>query len=458
MTAMVNTTTAEIAVKAAGSPELQSFVATANDPANHFPIQNVPFCVYKPLASGVPFRIGVGIGDQILDVRQAARIGILRGLGPEIIEACQLANLNALFDLGRSSVRSLRDQLMALLSKESTDVATVQPLLLDQSSVEFGVPFEIGDYTDFFASVNHATNVGKMYRPETPLLPNFKTQPLAYHGRASSVIISGEPVERPRGIYRDGHGGELKFGSTARFDFEVEIGAYIGRGNLRNSPISIDTAEDHVAGICIVNDWSARDIQAWESQPLGPFLGKNFATSVSPWVVTLDALEPHRSPAASEVHGEAALADYLHSARNRVKGGLAIELETYIQTAAMRSAGIAKEKITATRFDRDSYWTLSQMVAHHTINGCNLRSGDLLASGTLSGPSDRTEGCLLELTRGGTQPLVLGNGESRRYLEDGDEVTITAFCALDNGRRIGFGNCTARIAASQPLKTGSEKS
>jgi fumarylacetoacetase len=436
--------------------ESQSFVETANDPNSDFPIQNLPFCIFRPAGSRAPFQIGVGIGNLILDLRQAAGVGVLQGLAPELIAACHFANLNVLFDLGRAAIGTLRDRLMALLGIESKEIPAVTTLLLEQNAVEFGVPFLIGDYTDFFASVNHATNVGKMYRPDTPLLPNFKTQPLAYHGRASSVIISGEPVVRPKGQFRDGHGGELKFASTTRLDFEVEIGAYIGRGNPRNSSISLDDAEDHIAGVCIVNDWSARDIQAWETQPLGPFLGKNFATTVSPWVVTLDALKAFRAPAASEAEGEAVLAEYLHSSRNRDQGGLAIQIDTYLQTASMRAAGAPAEKITETRFDRDSYWTLAQMVAHHTVNGCNLRSGDLFGSGTLSGPTEGTQGCLLELTRGGVEPLVLKNGESRRYLEDDDEITLTAFCRLNSGFRIGFGSCSARVAAAMPENKGIE--
>lgn len=438
--------------------KVYSFVESANRPSGDFPLENLPFCSFRPAHTNSLFRIGVGIGDQILDLFQAASTGVMQGLATETIAACQLSHLNALFDLGREAISKLKEQLTVLLGGQSTEIPSITTLLVEQTSVEFGVPFQIGDYTDFFASVNHATNVGKMYRPETPLLPNFKTLPLAYHGRASSIAVSGVPVERPKGLFRDGHHGDLKFGPTERLDFEVEIGVYIGRGNPRNSPISLNDAEDHIAGICIVNDWSARDIQAWESQPLGPFLGKNFATTVSPWVVTLDSLKKFRAPAASEMEGETALADYLHSSRNRDQGGIAIQVETYLQTASMRSAGIPGEKIATTRFDRDSYWTISQMVAHHTINGCNLRSGDLLASGTLSGPTEKTQGCLLELTRGGSEPLVLGDGESRRYLEDGDEVSLTAFCALDNGLRIGFGSCAALIVASTPENKGIEQS
>jgi fumarylacetoacetase len=449
---------ASLDTHAMGSTTTTSFVESANVPGSNFPLQNLPFCVYRPCSSGVPFRIGVGIGSLLLDLRQAARIGLLQGLSAEQIEACQHSQLNSLFNLGRASMVALREHLTALLRSDSMDIETVKPLLMEQSQVEFDVPFAIGDYTDFFASVNHATNVGKMYRPDTPLLPNFKTQPLAYHGRASSVVMSGDTVVRPRGNYRDGHGGELKFGPTNRLDFEVEIGVYIGRGNPRNTSIALDEAEDHIAGVCVVNDWSARDIQSWETQPLGPFLGKNFATTVSPWVVTLDALEPYRQPAVSEAQGEAALSDYLRSPRNQVKGGLAIQIETYLQTPAMREVGAPREMITAARFDRDSFWTVGQMVAHHTVNGCNLRTGDLLASGTLSGPTERTEGCLLELTRGGTVPLTLSNGESRRFLEDGDEVTITAFCALETGERIGFGESTGRVLASTPNNLGKEQS
>jgi fumarylacetoacetase len=425
-----------------------SFIATANEDGCDFPLHNLPYCVFRNARTRDDFHIGVGIGDQVLDLRQAAASGLLEGSPADLLTAVQVEHLNALFALQEDALHYLRHQLTCLLAADSPVRSRVEQILVPQKAVEYGLPFAIGDYTDFFASVNHATNVGKMYRPETPLLPNFKSQPLAYHGRASSVIISGEEVRRPQGIYRDGHGGPLKFAPTGRLDFEVEIGAYIGCGNQRNVSIALDEAEQHIAGVCLVNDWSARDIQAWETQPLGPFLGKNFATTVSPWVVTLEALAPFRAPAASQADGEAPLADYLASARNRAEGGLSITVETRLRTARMREEGRPAEKITSASFARDSYWTLGQMVAHHTINGCNLRSGDLLASGTLSGPSEGTQGCLLELTRGGAEPLVLGNGESRTYLEDGDEVSMHAFCVNDSGLRIGFGSCHARINAA----------
>lgn len=433
----------------AGS-RVRSFVAEANLPGCGFPLENLPFCVFAATSSR-EWGVGVGIGSKVLGLKQLLKAGLLADLGRDISAACCDISLNRLFAL-EGGPAAVREHLSQLLSESSTAQAVVRDLLVEQADVSFEVPFTIGDYTDFFASVNHATNVGKMYRPDTPLLPNFKTQPLAYHGRASTVLISGEPVQRPSGNYRQGHGGDLIYAATAKLDFEVEIGVYIGRANQRNQPIELDAAESHIAGMCVVNDWSARDIQAWETQPLGPFLGKNFATSVSPWVVTLDALEAFRSPNLSQSQGEAPLSSYLQSDRNALFGGLAIQIETTLQTASMRENGIAPEKISTARFDRDSYWSVAQMVAHHTINGCNLRTGDLLASGTLSGPDFGSEGCLLELTRGGSEPLRLGNGEIRSYLEDGDQVSIHAFCQNENGIRIGFGSSHALVTSAQPIK------
>jgi fumarylacetoacetase len=423
---------------------LRSFVQEANHPDCDFPLENLPYCIFHPGTTQGNPRVGVAIGNKVLDLKVAVQRGVFEGLDAEVLKACGEETLNSLFAL-ENGIQLVRQRLVQVLAEGSSNQSMLEDVLVDQVGVVYHVPFAIGDYTDFFASVNHATNVGKMYRPETPLLPNFKTQPLAYHGRASTVVVSGESVQRPWGNYRIGHAGELTFAPTEKLDFEVEIGVYIGRGNHRYNRIPIDDAEQHVAGICLVNDWSARDIQAWETQPLGPFLGKNFATTVSPWVVTLAALSPFRRPAASQADTEPSLSPYLRSEANRVQGGLEIHIETCLRTARMREEGGDAEKISTSRFDRDSYWSVSQMIAHHTVNGCSLRGGDLLASGTLSGPTEGSEGCLLELTRGGSDPLRLRNGEIRRYLEDGDEVLITAFCRNEQGLRIGFGTCRALV-------------
>ena len=293
------------------------------------------------------------------------------------------------------------------------------------------LPVAIGDYTDFYASVHHATNVGSMFRPDNPLLPNYKWLPIGYHGRSSSIVVSGTPVRRPSGQTKDDASPAPVFGPSKRLDYEMELGMFIGPGNDLGEPIAVGSALDHVFGFCLVNDWSARDVQTWEYQPLGPFLAKSFATSISPWIVTLDALEPFRTRAFERASGDPEPLPYL-----RDDVGYDINVEVWLRTKKM------SEPVRLSRGNfRDMYWTVAQLVAHHTSNGCNLRPGDLLASGTISGPEKDARGCLLELTWRGTEPIQLPTGETRRFLEDGDEVILRAYCEREGVPRIGFGEC-----------------
>ncbi|HEY9063637.1 MAG TPA: fumarylacetoacetase, partial [Burkholderiaceae bacterium] len=314
--------------------------------------------------------------------------------------------------------------------------------LVAQTTVEMTLPFAIGDYTDFYTGIHHATTVGKLFRPDEPLLPNYKWVPIGYHGRASSIAVSGQTFPRPLGQTK-GEGGTPRFGPSQRLDYELELGALIGVGNEPGTPIAIDAAEDALFGVVLLNDWSARDVQAWEYQPLGPFLSKNFATTISPWVVTMEALAPYREPFVRPA-GDPQPLPYLDSAANREAGALAITLETWLQTAAMRKQGEPAVRLMQSNF-RDAYWTLAQLVAHHTVNGCNLASGDLLGSGTQSGPQDGQGGSLLELSHGGKQPLRLPNGETRTFLVDGDTVILRAYCERDGRARIGFGDCAGTV-------------
>jgi fumarylacetoacetase len=322
------------------------------------------------------------------------------------------------------------------------------------NDVKLLLPAHVGDYSDFYASIHHATNVGSMFRPDNPLLPNYKWVPIGYHGRASSIVPSGTPVIRPAGQTRDGEAAVPAFGPSRRLDYEMEVGAYIGVGNVLGKPIPIAKAESHVAGLCLVNDWSARDLQTWEYQPLGPFLAKNFATTVSPWIVKLDALEPFRFPAFTRAPEDPEPLPHLRDARNQREGGFDITLDVLLRTRRMREADLPAVRVSRGSFT-SMYWTVAQLVAHHASNGCNLRPGDLLASGTVSGPTKESRGCLLERTWKGTEPLELPSGETRRFLEDGDEVIMRGWCDRAGARRIGFGEAVGAItSAPAPLPPG----
>ena len=412
---------------------LKSWIDSANDHSD-FSLDNLPLGVFR---SGRRARIGTAIGDRILD------LGALHEEGLVAEEACAQPSLNALMAKGRDAARALRERLIELLAEGAPDRYRVTKHLLPRKGTEMLLPCAIGDYTDFYASIHHATNVGSMFRPDNPLLPNYKWLPVGYHGRASSIVVSGTPVRRPRG-QTVGEGPPPSFDASRRLDYEMEIGAFIGAGNALGESIPIDDARQHIFGYCLVNDWSARDLQTWEYQPLGPFLAKSFATSISPWVVTSEALEPFRVAPRPRADGDPAPLPHLDESG---AGALDVVVDVLLSSARMREQGIEPVRLSRGNL-RDMYWTFGQIVAHHASNGCNLRPGDLLASGTISGESKSSRGCLLELTWRGTERATLPTGEERTFLEDGDEVIMRAHCARD-GVRIGFGECRGIVVAAQ---------
>ena len=428
-------------------PSLHSWIESANDPSTDFPIQNLPFGVFRRRGDRIA-GVGVAIGDQILDVAACYDEGLFSGEVAEIASACRAPHLNSLMALGRGASSKLRVELSGLLRTNSATSerarAASSRVLVDSKSCDLLLPAEIGDYTDFYASIHHATNVGSMFRPDNPLLPNYKWVPIGYHGRASSIVVSGTEITRPHGQTRDGNDGPPSFGPTRRLDYELEVGVFIGAGNTLGAPISMESAAEHVFGLCLVNDWSARDVQAWEYQPLGPFLAKNFGTTISPWVVTLDALEPFRAPVTPRGEGDPQPLPYLSSRADRDHGAFEISLEVMLTTPRMREESVPAWRVSSGSFT-DMYWTIAQLVTHHASNGCNLEPGDLLASGTVSGPTKESRGCLLERTWRGTEPLQLPTGETRAFLQDGDEVTLRGYCERAGFRRIGFGPCTGRV-------------
>lgn len=429
-------------------PSLRSWLDSANLPDTDFPVQNLPYGVFRRRGTGEPFRVGVAIGDAILDVGAARRAGLLPDEADEAAAACEADALNALMALGRAHWRRLREAVSAVLRTDTAvgnaAAARADELLVLMRDAELALPARIGDYTDFYASVHHATNVGSMFRPDNPLLPNYKWVPIGYHGRASSVVPSGTPVVRPHGQRKAPDEAAPAFGPSRLLDYEMELGVFVGPGNPLGTPIPIAEAEEHLFGVCLVNDWSARDLQAWEYQPLGPFLAKSFATTVSPWVVPLDALEPFRHPAYQRAPDDPRPLPYLDDEQDRARGGFAIAVEVALRTAAMRERGMDPHPVSRGNF-ADMYWTLAQMLAHHASNGCNLRPGDLLASGTISGPTPESRGCLLELTWRGRDAIPLPSGETRTFLQDGDEVVMRAWCERPGYRRIGFGTCEGMV-------------
>ncbi len=427
------------------NPALRSWVASANDPASEFAIQNLPFGRLRRAGTDEPWRIGVAIGDQVLDLRQASE----RGAMPALPQSLAQGDLNAFMAQGSAARIALRRALSQALREGSTAQSALQACLLPQARAEMTLPCRVGDYTDFYTGIHHATAVGKLFRPEQPLLPNYKYVPIGYHGRSSSLRVSGHAFARPLGQFKT-DAAEPQFGPCRRLDYELELGALIGSGNEFGTPIPMARAEDHLFGLVLLNDWSARDVQAWEYQPLGPFLAKNFATTLSPWVVTMEALAPFRCPFVRPA-GDPPPLHYLDSADNWEHGSLDITLEVWLQTAAMRERGEPALRLMQTNF-RDAYWTLAQLVAHHSSNGCNLQAGDLLGSGTQSGPLEGQGGSLLELTRGGKQAITLPNGETRTFLHDGDTVILRGYCERAGRRRIGFGDCAASVqAAREPV-------
>lgn len=427
----------------------RSWVAPANDPACGFPLDSLPWCVF--CAADGHAHIGVGIGDSILDLHACAASGLLDGLSNELLAACRAEQLNPLMTLGHEGWRALRHHLRELLAEPTNAAAETrarraESLLAPQQNAHFVLPATIGDYTDFYASAHHARRVGSLFRPQNPLLPNYRTIPLGYHGRASSIVLSGTPVRRPRG-QRKGEDDAPLFAPTHALDYEAEIGFFLGAGNALGEPIPIFEAEDHIFGLCVLNDWSARDIQSWEYQPLGPFLAKNFATSISPWIVPLDALANYRVAGPERAPDDPAPLKYLHSP-SASTDGIDLHLTVTLCSAKMRVAGMAPLPVSHGNLC-SLFWTLRQMVTHHASNGCNLRPGDLLATGTISGPKPGSEGCLLEMqaTRGA---LTLPTGEERRFLEDGDEVAISATAERPGQPRIALGSCAGIILPAHP--------
>ena len=424
-------------------PARASWVDSAQAPGSDFPLQNLPFAAFRRRGSSEGYRGGVAIGAQVLDLAPLALLGGWPGAVQTALAAAAQPALNALMGLPGAVRSALRAALSEALERGSPREAALRAHLVPQVDAEFTVPAAIGDFTDFYASIHHATAVGRMLRPEQPLLPNYRWVPIAYHGRASSVRVSGVDFPRPHGQVLRANATVPTLEASRLLDFELEVGVYVGPGNAPGTAVPLASAEEHVFGLCLLNDWSARDIQAWEYQPLGPFLAKNFATTVSPWVVTLEALAPFRAPLARP-QAEPPPLPYLDSAANRAGGAIDLTLEAWLESAAMRAAGVQPQRLTRSNFAA-AWWSIAQMIAHHSVNGCDLRPGDLLGTGTQSGPAPEEAGSLLELTLGGRQPLTLPGGETRAFLEDGDRVILRGWCERAGCARIGFGSAAATV-------------
>jgi len=406
-------------------PRLKSWVESANDPGCDFPVQNLPFGIFRRKGGKERPRGGVAIGDQILDL---ASVGL--NTGP---------TLNVLAAAGRPAWTAIRKLISDVLS-DPKHRKKFSRYLLPMKKAEMFVPVAIGDYSDFFTGIYHAQNAGQMFRPDNPLMPNYHWVPIGYHGRASSIVISGTPVVRPKGQARAPEAVAPAFGPSKRLDFELELGFVIGPGNPLGKPVPVSKARDRIFGVVLFNDWSARDIQAWEYQPLGPFLGKSFASTVSPWIVTMEALEPFRCAAFARAGGDPAPLPYLFDRTDQNGGNFDIQLEAHLRTRKMpRLHCLARSNF------RHAYWTPAQIVAHQASNGCNLRPGDLLGSGTISGPTPDSLGSMLEITQGGRNPVALPGGETRAFLEDGDEVILRGRCAREGYASIGFGEAAGRV-------------
>jgi fumarylacetoacetase len=427
-------------------PQARSWIAAAQATGCDFPLQNLPHGVFARTGSHEAPRGGVAIGDQVLDLARLAASGVLQGEPQVACEVAARATLNAYMGLGLPAWRSLRRALFRLLAADadSATQAQVKSCLVPLAQAEMKLPVEVRNYTDFYTSLHHATNVGKVVRPDDPLTPNFKWLPIAYHGRASSVVASGTAYHRPKGQAMAPGAPAPTYGPCQRLDFELEMGFFVGPETVLGQPIPLAEAGDHIFGMCILNDWSARDHQFWEMAPLGPFLGKNFCTSISPWIVTMDALAPYRVPFARPA-GDPQPLSYLADAGDQAQGSLDIQLEVRLQSARNRAQGLDGDRIAGTSF-RHQYWTVAQMLAQHTVGGCNVTSGDLMGTGTISGPTPAEAGALVELSVGGTRDIALpATGEVRRFLADGDCVILQGWCEKAGAARIGFGECRGTI-------------
>jgi fumarylacetoacetase len=421
-------------------PSLKSWVESANGGNSDFPIQNLPFCVFRRAGSSEAWRGGVAIGDQVVDL--AALGKALDGAAASAAALGAQASLNALMAAGPSAWSALRLALSRFLR---SDAAPRPEVLVAQGEAEYAVPANIGDYTDFYTSIHHATTVGKLFRPDNPLLPNYKWVPIGYHGRSSTIGISGQDFHRPRGQTRGASESEPRFGPCKRLDYELEVGIFIGGGNAQGESIEAGQAEEHVFGLCLLNDWSARDLQAWEYQPLGPFLAKNFGSTVSPWVITPEALAPFRIPQPPRPEGDPAPLPYLLDEADQREGALDLELRVLLLTPGLREHGLAPHRLSLSG-TRHMYWTAAQMLAHHASNGCNLQPGDLLGTGTISGPTAGEAGAIVELSKGGREVITLaGTGEQRTFLLDDDTVILRGWCEKADRRRIGFGECRGSV-------------
>jgi fumarylacetoacetase len=416
------------------------------DNATGFGLANLPMGSIGLEGRGA--RVGVRIGDFALDCRSLVEMGLLDRLDSRVRDALAATTLAPFMALGGDAWCAARGALRRLLSASVADLRDhphCQTALVPLWGASLNLPCAIGDYTDFYASIHHATNVGSMFRPDQPLLPNWKHLPIGYHGRSSSIVVSGATVTRPHGQTVAQDAGPPSFGPSKLLDYELEVGALIGPGNALGAPIPVSGALDHVFGLVLLNDWSARDVQKWEYQPLGPFLAKNFASTIGGWVVTMDALEPYRVPMPARPSGDPEPLDYLRSPNDCL---FDVHLEVLIASAAMRAAGTPPTRTCLGNFSQ-MYWSLAQMIAHHTSGGCNLRTGDLLASGTVSGPEPESRGCLLERTWRGTQPIRLGDGTERKFLQDGDEVIMRAWCERPGLPRVSFGECRGVVAPAR---------
>lgn len=431
---------------------LTSWVASANAAGCDFTIQNLPFGAFR--RNGAPAvdadrstanaaRIGVAIGDQILDLQAAFDSGVFEGAAKDAAALLQGSTLNDFMGAGAAAWSALRLALSRALRSGSTAQAQLKNALLAQRDAGMALPARIGDYTDFFTSIHHATAVGKLFRPDNPLLPNYKYVPIAYHGRASSIGVSGQTFPRPLGQIKGAADAAPVFAACKRLDYELELAVWVGPANPQGARVSMANAEQHAFGMCLLNDWSARDVQTWEYQPLGPFLAKNFASTISPWVVTMEALEPYRA-AWTRAEGDPQPLPYLDAPDNRARGAIDITVEAWLLTQKMQAASLAAQRLSQASF-RHAYWTVAQMIAHHTSGGCNLQPGDLLGTGTQSGPAPEEAGSILELTQGGKQALTLASGEQRTFIEDHDTLILKAHCVKPGSARIGFGECAGTV-------------